>query len=195
MEHIGPIVRIQVQQSSLKLGQAPRRWYDPSPLRAVPELILSASGVVGRTEDGQTIVDVHHRDHPASKNRGGDNGLSLGFTPLYAQMRTRFGPHLEAGVAGENILVETADTLTEEDLAGGVVVAGEDGRRVDLRRIMVAAPCVEFSRFALRFPAGDRPDQTVTEALRFLDGGTRGYYATYAGEPTVVRVGDRVFLA
>jgi hypothetical protein len=34
----------------------------------------------------------------------------------------------------------------------------------------------------------------VTEALRFLDAGMRGFYATYTGEQAVVEVGARVFL-
>jgi hypothetical protein len=46
----------------------------------------------------------------------------------------------------------------------------------------------------LRFPDGARPDATVTEALRFLDAGMRGFYATYTGEPAVVEIGARVFL-
>jgi hypothetical protein len=36
--------------------------------------------------------------------------------------------------------------------------------------------------------------RTVTEALRFLDAGLRGFYATYEGEPTVVELGARVLL-
>jgi hypothetical protein len=63
-----------------------------------------------------------------------------------------------------------------------------------LRPVIVAAPCVEFARYALKFPDGARPDATVTEALRFLDAGMRGFYATYGGEPAVVEVGTRVFL-
>ena len=60
--------------------------------------------------------------------------------------------------------------------------------------MIVAAPCVEFSRFALQFPDGKRPDATVTEVLRFLDAGMRGFYATYKGEPAVVEIDARVFL-
>jgi hypothetical protein len=59
----------------------------------------------------------------------------------------------------------------------------------------VAAPCVEFARYALKFPEGARPDASVTEALRFLGAGMRGFYTTYTGEPAVVEVGARVFLS
>jgi hypothetical protein len=65
---------------------------------------------------------------------------------------------------------------------------------LELRPVIVAAPCVEFSRYALQFPDGARPDASVTEALRFLDAGLRGFYATYEGEPTVVELGARVLL-
>jgi hypothetical protein len=110
-------------------------------------------------------------------------------------MRQRFGQHLADGIAGENILIAADRQFQEEELAGGVVVEGTDGRRLELRPVIVAAPCVEFSRYALKFPDGTRPDATVTEALRFLDAGMRGFYATYEGEPAVVELGARVFLS
>ena len=137
---------------------------------------------------------MHNHDHPSSKNRGGENGISLGFTAHYLAMRQRFGQHLADGIAGENILIQADRQFPLEALANGVVVEGTGGRRLELRPIIVAAPCVEASRYALRFPDGARPDATVTEALRFLDAGMRGFYATYTGEPAVVEIGARVFL-
>jgi hypothetical protein len=191
---VGTVVRLQVQESSLKVGSKPRR-YDPAPIQSVPALSLDPAGVVGLAENGQAVVDVHHHDHPSSKNRGGENGISLGFTTHYIAMRQRFGQHLHDGIAGENILIEVDRQLSVEDLAGGVVIEGAGGRRLELRPVIVAAPCVEFSRYALTFPDDARPDATVTEALRFLDAGMRGFYATYSGEPAVVEIGARVFLA
>ncbi len=190
---MGTVVALQVQVSSLKVGESPRR-YDPAPLQAVYALTVAPGGVVGEAGEAAGVIDVHHRDHPASKNRA-TNGISLGFTSHYAAMRERFGPHLRDGIAGENILIETDRVLTADDLAGGVMIAGEDGARLALQPVIVAAPCVEFSRYALRFPEERKPDKSVTEALRFLDGGMRGFYATYEGEPAVVRVGDRLLLA
>ena len=194
MRYIGTIVRLQVQESSLKVGTKPRR-YDPSPIQPVPAINLSAAGVVGLAADGETILDVHHRDHPASKNRSGENGISLGFTGHYREMRQRFGQHLTDGIAGENILIEADRQFQVAELAAGVVVEGVAERLLELRSVIVAAPCVEFSRYALTFPDDARPDATVTEALRFLDAGMRGFYATYEGEPAVVEVSARVFLA
>jgi hypothetical protein len=191
---IGTIVRLQIQESSLKVGDKPRR-YDPAPIRSVPALSVSSAGVVGLTGDGETILDVHHGDHPASKNRAGENGISLGFTGQYRAMRQRFGQHLADGIAGENILIAAHRQFEVAELAGGVVVEGTGGRQLELRPVSVAAPCVEFSRYALQFPDDARPDATVTEALRFLDAGMRGFYTTYEGEPAMVEVGARVFLA
>ncbi len=190
---IGTIVRLQVQESSLKVGAKPRR-YDPAPIRSVPALRVSFAGVVGLTKNGEAIVDVHHGEHPSSKNRG-ENGISLGFTGHYQEMREQFGQHLHDGIAGENILIEADRQFQEEELAAGVAVEGAAGRRLELRPVIVAAPCVEFSRYALKFPDAARPDATVTEALRFLDAGMRGFYATYEGEPAVVELGARIFLS
>jgi hypothetical protein len=194
VDFIGKIVRLQVQTSSLKVGSRPRR-YDPAPLRSLPALALTPAGAIGLAEDGEAIVDVHHADHPDTKNSGGVNGISLGFTAHYAAMRDRFGEHLSDGIAGENILVETERSFSDEDLAAGIVITGDDGARLELDAIVVAAPCVEFTRFALRFPDGARPDATVTEALRFLDDGRRGFYAAARGAGGVLKVGDRVFVA
>jgi hypothetical protein len=190
---IGTIVRLQVQESSLKVGAKPRR-YIPAPIHSVPAISLGPTGVVGLAENGASIVDVHHREHPSSKNRDGENGISLGFTAHYLAMRQRFGQHLADGCAGENILIEADRRFQGEELAAGVVVEGAGGMLLELRPVIVAAPCVEFSRYALQFPDGDRPDATVTEALRFLDAGMRGFYAGYEGEPVVVEVGAQVFL-
>ena len=193
-QSVGTVVRLQVQESSLKVGSSPRR-YDPAPIRPVPAMSLGSAGVVALLENGETIIDVHHHHHPSSKNRAGENGISLGFTAHYLAMRQRFGRHLHDGIAGENILIEVDREVAAEDLAAGVVVEGSDGRRLELRPVIVAAPCVEFARYALEFPDDKKPDATVTEALRFLDAGMRGFYAIYSGEPAVVEVGARVFLS
>lgn len=48
--------------------------------------------------------------------------------------------------------------------------------------------------YALRFPASERPDETVTEAVRFLNDGMRGYYASYRGPAARIALGDRLFV-
>jgi hypothetical protein len=198
MRLLGEIVKLQTQVESLKVGVAPWRRYDPSALRQVAALSLSADGVQGWTEDGQPVPDVHNLTHPMSKNRGGANGISICFSSHYAAMRTRFGDHVVDGIAGENIFVALNDStglLQEEDLRGRVVIETADGQVTRLEQVIVAAPCVEFTRYAMRFPDDARPDRTVTEALQFLDGGLRGFYATYQGPPVKIALGDKVFLA
>lgn len=196
MRPFGEIVLLQVQIASLKVGEAPQRRYDPSSLRSVPELEITPAGVTGRNASGEPLPDVHNATHLASKNRAGTNGISVGFTSHYETMRTRFGAHLNDGIAGENILVRPAQVgvvVQADDLLGDLLVATTGGP-VRLGAFLVATPCVEFARYALRFPDDQRPDRTVTEAVQFLDDGTRGFYASFAGEVAVVRVGDRVYL-
>ena len=193
MELVGQIVRLQVQESSLKAGERPRRWYDPVPIRAVPILTLDATGVTGREADGLVVSDVHNVMHPASKHRG-ENGISVGFTSHYAAMRARFGDHLTDGIAGENILVATDRTFTEPDFAAGIQIEATDGALVRLEEVIGAEPCVEFSRYALRYPMDAPSDRAVTDALNFLREGTRGFYMTHRGTPVTVAVGAGVYL-
>jgi hypothetical protein len=194
MPLLGRIVRLQVQESSLKMGDAPRRWYDPSPILAVPKLRLSPDGVAGVLEDDAEVVDVHNRRHPASKNRG-DNGVSIGFVSHYDAMRGRFGEHMVDGISGENILVEIDRMVDAREMATGLKIRTSGGEEINLSEVIVAAPCVEFSRFALQFPRDARPDRSVTEAVQFLHEGMRGFYARYEGPGAVLSVGDEVLLA
>jgi hypothetical protein len=193
MELIGTVVRLQVQQSSLKAGERPRRWYDPAPICSVSTLTLDANGVTGWTEGGTMVPDVHNATHPASKFVS-DNSISFGFTSHYARMRERFGDHLADGIAGENILVETERIFREEEFARGICIEGADGATIELGEIRFAEPCAEFSRFSLRYDIATPSDRAVTEALLFLREGTRGFYAGVRGGAGRVRVGDHVYL-
>lgn len=173
----GTIVRLQVQRRSLKVGDARARQYDPSPIVAVPSLSVTEEGVWGSGDSGEAIVDVHNATHPESKNRELTNGVSICFTSHYEAMRERFGEHLADGLAGENILIQADDIVLPEHMPAEFVIQGDDGQQIRLANISVAAPCVEFSRFALQYPEGAKPDQTVSEAVKFLHNGMRGYYA------------------
>jgi hypothetical protein len=188
---IGTIVQLQVQQSSLKVSGQDGRYYDPGPILSVPTLELEPGGVVGRDADGNRVIDVHHQNHPMSKNRD-VNGISIGFVTHYDLMRQRVGSHLLNGLAGENILVQTDDTFTASDLPETLAIETTDGRRIDLIGVQVAEPCVEFTKFTLQYTLGQKPDQRVTDTLDFLRRGMRGYYATYLGAPATVRLGDRL---
>ena len=189
LQLIGRIERLQVQTRSLKVGERPRSGYDPSPIRTVPALRLDSGGVTG-IDDGD-IADVHHRDHPESKYRG-ENGISVGFTSHYVAMRSRY-PHIDDGIAGENILVAASQPLDPEDVAAGLVIAAADGE-IWLREIVPAPPCVEFAKFCNQYPLDAKADKTVAETVRFLSDGRRGYYATLEhAESTPIVVGDPVY--
>jgi hypothetical protein len=154
LEPLGPIVRLQVQVGHLKTG-SPRR-YDPGPITQVDRLVIDADGVTGYTSDGVALLDVHHRTHPLSRFRG-DNGVSLGFTGHYREMRLRFGDGPDDGAAGENLLVDDARVHEEARFVGGVMIESSDGL-VRLTTVTGAPPCVEFTRYCLGLPAGE-PDR------------------------------------
>ena len=212
---LGRIVRLQVQRASLKLpnadGAAHPQRFDPSPLVPVPRLLLQPQGVIGLLDDGSRIVDVHHTEHPASKNQRGINDVSVGFTAHYVIMRDQFGAHLTDGIAGENVLVETDARVEPDELSGGLAIETQDGTLAVLEAVVVAEPCVPFTRFCLRLAPAEPSGERVTDSLRTLRHGLRGYYANYAGAgadagagtdrgegggaasaAVVLRVGDRV---
>ncbi len=192
MYEIGRIKSVQVQRSSLKIEGRSERYYDPSPLLVVSRLRLTARGVIGITTDGKQIVDVHHREHPASRNRI-DNDISFGFTSHYQAMRDKFGSHLTNGCAGENILIETDQEYMLDELGNGVAIQTSMGQLVYLTNIEIAAPCAQFSQFAAQdiFPLSN---QCMKETLQFLHNGRRGFYATLVDQqPIEVQAGDSVF--
>lgn len=191
MRQIGYIERLQVQLDRLKKGAKPDQYYDPGALCVVPNMRLTDKGVIGLL-DGRELLDVHHADHAYSRNRG-SSGISLNFSAHYERMRNRFSPYLETGCAGENILI-TADRIIAPDaLSEELIIETAAGVEVRLTQIQVAHPCLSFSTYVLNL-AGQPTEQALKETLRFLDGGTRGFYCEWAGEPVVVRPGDRVFL-
>ena len=182
---IGTVVRLQVQRSRLKPGPAPTRVYDPAPLLEVEALEVGPRGVVGVTTDGP-VRDVHHADHPDSRNRRLTNGASLLTRAHYAVLRGRYGAHLVDGVAGESLLLDTDGPWTEADLAGTLWLETADGELLELGGAAAAPPCVEFSRFCLQVPVGPvGPD--VRQALVDLDGGARGFTAQVRGTGRVER--------
>ena len=216
MELIGTIIRLQVQRSSLKLGERPRRWFDPAPLTPVSALELEDGGVVGITADGERILDIHNLRHPETRF-GSDNALSIGFTSHYEAMRERFGERIVEGIAGENLIVQTDRSFERTDLPAEVIVETADGH-AELIGMRVIEPCVEFSRYALNLGSGRPPehdlgtpaehdtadftgsapggkvDPRVKETLVFLRRGMRGYCGMYSRGARVLRVGDRLLL-
>jgi hypothetical protein len=181
MELIGTVIRLQVQRSRLKPGPAATRLYDPAPITEVQQLDIGPRGVTG---DG--ILDVHHADHPDTRNVKLLNGVSLMTASRYRALRATYGEHLVDGIAGESVLLDTEHL---DDLSGGLVLETDDGR-IEFESIP-APPCVEFSRFALGRGAGDVGPE-VMATLEDLDGGARGYYLQ-TGRSGTLRRGARLF--
>ena len=190
MHKIGPIIQIQIQPTSIKVGKP--ECYDPTGLLIVDELLLSEPGVVGVTLDGQYIVDVHNVNHPNTKSRG-DNGFSLGFTSHYESMRSRFGSHIADAYAGENILVETDRMFSLADLQIGLAIQqAQTGEYIFLTDIQPIVPCLPFSTYAANRPLA--PSE-VKETLQFLMYGRRGFLAELAdkSKTVAVRTGDVLY--
>lgn len=192
MREIGQIIRLQIQVDSLKSGQRPSQTYSPANIRSVTTLRLTPQGAWGILADGTPLLDAHHENHQAHKNRG-DNGLSLNFTSHYDRIQQRFSERLVMGCAGENILVETAESFRLDQLGNTVLIQTASGNTVSLHQFSVAAPCEPFSRYCLNL--GTHPPAAVMKAtLQFLDNGTRGFYALLAGKTAEIQVGDRLFI-
>ena len=189
MQSLGTIVRLQIQRSSLKTGVSRARVYHPAPLLPVSVLYVSPDGVFGLGPDGSWLIDIHHRAHPDSKNPGGENGISIGFSGHYDAMRERFGDRIELGCAGENIIAELPRRCTLDELRAGLVILSPAGaERLRLRVLDVAHPCKPFTGWALAHTV--EPEIFKTH-LQFLEDGTRGFLL--ATETAArISVGDHV---
>ena len=189
-----PIVRLQVQAEPLKVGRAPLRRYDPSPIESVPRLEITPTGVFGLRRGAidrfGAIVDVHNVEHPQSRDRKGTGGVSVMGTGDYASLRARYGDHLTEGIAGETILVEAPDGLARLSMPSEISIVTGTGT-ITLTSVRVADPCVEFSRFCLCQEPSPEVDDAVRQALIDLDDGARGYRAA-AAENGVVALGEFV---
>jgi hypothetical protein len=184
------IIRLQIQTEPLKRGTKPHRWYDPAAICTVDRLLVDESGATGLV-DGQKRLDVHHLDHPRSRNHGRASGLSVGFTSHYRAMRAQFGNRVTDGIAGENVLVDIEQRLTRDQLAGGALRTA-DGQVVPFTEVVVAEPCVEFSRYVLGVEPGGA-GESMREPLQQLRGGIRGFYVALAG-PVELQRGDELLL-
>lgn len=195
LQPLGTIVHLQVQREKIKSGKGIHERYVPEGiLTRVEALVIDPGGVTGIDRDGNEIMDVHNRAHPRSRFRGA-NGISFLTAGHYEKMRRQYGGHLANGIAAESVLVESETVLNVNDLANGIVI-GEGDQSIVIHDWAVAHPCAPFARFATQFPDDAKPDRRLTEALRFLDEGTRGFYgvlpAGIAGK--TIRVGDLVSL-
>ena len=184
------IVRLQVQNGPVKIGRAPLRQYEPAAIVPVSRINAGPRGVHGITDDGELILDVHHQDHPRSRDRKGRAGILFMGTGDYRALRERYGDHLVDGIAGETVLLDAPDGLAGRTLPKTVIVSTAAGP-LELHAVRPADPCVEFGRFCLRQDVSPEVDDAVRKTLIDLDNGARGYRSIAAGEGTIA-VGDVV---
>lgn len=192
-EILGTVVGLFVQRHPLKQGRAPLREYRTHDIVNVPAITVDADGVTGHPGDGEPILDVHHRRHPQSRDRRGRAGVSLMAVADHAVLRARYGDHLVDGSAGCTLLLDTPGGLAGLDLGGGLEVHTAAGV-IALTGVVVADPCVEFSRFCLGESVSALVSPSVRQALADLDGGQRGFRAVAARSGRIV-VGDTVHRA
>lgn len=192
---IGKISRLQVARECTKIGNGSDERFAPAgKLVTCSELKIESIGATGFSDSGESIMDIHHRDHPNSRYRGA-NSICFIFSSHYDRMRERLGDHIADGLAGENILIEQDHIMDLVDVEDGITINGEDGP-ILLSPCRIADPCSPFGKFCLRFPAGKKADKSLTECLRFLSHGTRGFYATInhdSPSPVSIHVGDLVY--
>lgn len=140
MRELGQVKFVQIQRSPMKIFRDGARLYDPAPLLRVDALLLTPDGAFGLMADGARIIDVHHREHPQTRNRN-DNPLSFSFSSHYAAMRQRYGDHLREGIAGENILIEFSEKVRPEQINGKIMIlSAETGQPIYLTRVIPARP-------------------------------------------------------
>ena len=187
------IVRLQVQRGPVKIGKALLRWYEPAAIVPVTTLLAEPRGVQGVTADGEVVLDVHHRDHPQSRDRKGMAGILFMGTGDYVALRERYGDHVLDGIAGETVLLDAPHGLAGGGLPRTVTVLTAGGP-LELHGVRTAAPCVEFSRFCLRQEMSAAVDDAVRKTMLDLDGGARGYRSIASGAGTIA-VGDVVTIA
>ena len=187
---IGLISLLQIQKAVLIEDTPDGQVYRTTSLVKVGELKVGRAGIIAEV-DGGWVLDRHHSAHPAeARAHRPDRILSIGFGRHYKLMENEFG-WAPPGVAGENIIVETAERLHHQDVAGGFVIRTSGGD-VELDPPDVLDSCVPFSKFLL----GDEgtPVRRVVRARRFLGAGMRGYSmgASRIPEYAAVRTGDLV---
>lgn len=187
MRDLGQISQLFIANASSKTGLPAPRGYDPAVMIEVEAIRITARGPMG-WHNGTWLPDVHHRDHPQSRNRD-NNDISLNFTSHYQRMTERFGPRITPGCAGENIIVTSEMVVALDQIAGGIEIRGQDGL-VKLESVMAAPPCAPFSGWALGIV--DPEPHQVKATLQFLQHGVRGFYVKYTGDDIVIRLGDAV---
>lgn len=190
MRKIGTVKFIQIQRNHMKIIENGVRFYRPDPLLRVEKLELLSEGLIGINGTAK-ITDVHNEAHPDTRYRG-DNKISFGFTQHYERMRGRFDEHIKDGYAGENIIIDAEIDILNLN-SNQHFFFKRDDTLIELKNVIPAPPCREFSVFCLQVP---QCAEDIKSALQFLSNGTRGYYAELASadDTYFVQAGDELFI-
>lgn len=189
---LGTIVALQIQREPMKIGKAPMREYRTDALVAARQLITSDRGVVGVTAQGEHVQDVHHADHPRSRDRKANAGITVMSVGDYEWLRATYGNHLADQQAGNSILIDSPQQLAFKDLSAGFTIRTSSGA-LPVSQVRVADPCVEFSRFCLKLSPSPEVGDDIKQALIDLDNGRRGFRGKVDGDG-IVSIGDTVHL-
>lgn len=189
-EKAGEVVKMQVAGRRIRNG--PR--YDPSPLREVSRMRLTAEGVIGYDGSGW-VLDSHHRAHPERTRFQPHRVLLIGFAPNYRRLWEEFRP-TELGAAGEALIISADRFVTPSVAAGGVRIAsGEE--TIELSGPEPAIACAPFTRYITQRPdlSEEEAEEELATPRRRLSEGLRGYVVPYQHpHPFDVEPGAEVFL-
>ena len=195
IRELGRVKLVQVQPSGLIIETPSGDFYDVSRRVEVEKLIITSLGIEATTASGEHVLDIHHINHP-DKKYDDDDLVCIGFTSHYAAMRERFGEHLEDGTAGENIIIEYDQEVWKDDLGQQIAIENaETGHKTLLNVLSFAAPCEEFSHFAVDSQHERLPAAELKATLQFLNNGRRGFLLILSDdqESGTVQAGDKVF--
>ncbi len=193
---LGSVSLVQIQPNGLIIETPSGYYYDVTRRVVVESLIISSLGIEAITPQGEHVLDIHHINHP-DKAYDDDDLVSIGFTSHYEAMRTRFGEHMVAGSAGENIIIDYSKEVWEQDLGMQIAIENaETGHKALLDFVSFAPPCEEFSHFVTQSQHERLPTAELKSTLQFLNNGRRGFLLVLneGCEPTTVRPGDRVYV-
>ena len=195
MRALGRIKLVQIQPSGLIVQTDTGDVYDPSRRVEVDSLLITQLGIEAIFDEGESVLDIHHIDHP-DKAYDNKDLVSIGFTSHYNAMRKKFGNHMVDGIAGENIIIEYDWEVWMEDLGMQICIENvKTGTRALFDIVRFAAPCEEFSHFAAKSQYERLPAAGLKNTLQFLNHGRRGFLLVLSEgqEIATVEPGDRVF--
>ena len=195
LEFLGTIKLTQLQPNGLIVERPSGEFYDHSRLMVVDRLMITSGGIEATTPAGERILDIHHLEHP-DKAYDADDLVCIGFSAHYAAMRTRFGSHMQDGVAGENLIIESQEEIWPEDLGQTIAIENaETGSISYLKMSRFAAPCSTFSHFAANSQEEKLSPKDLKATLQFLGNGRRGFLLVLAdGQGAfTVQPGDKVY--